>query len=262
MRIKTAFFLIFTIASAILFSGCAINGKPKENIEEQKGDIYLQAGTEALLNENTTEALAALIQATKLLPNSASAWNNLGLAYYAKKEPEKAKQAWEKALAIDPSFSDARNNIGAFYLEKRSYTKAEQEFKVVLKDLLYTNAHQTHYNLAIVYLREGKNLLAEQHLRLAVKEKENYCPAWQSLAKLEKEKGNYLQALESLKAATSGICYANPGAHFEIAALYLMAHDKRSAKIKFLEIIEHFPSSLWARKAEANLQLINNTGKQ
>lgn len=263
MRMKTTVFLFFAALLSASILGCSSGQRtPELSKDEQKGNIYLDAGTTALVNSDYTEALRNLLTAEKFLPDSPAVWNNLGLAYYGKNEINKAQNAWERALEIDPKFSDARNNLGAMHLQQNKLKEAEKEFKIVLKDLLYDKIPQTNYNLAIIYLRQGQNLLAEQHLRLAVKENEFYCNAWESLARLKQKEGNTLEALDSWKKSVTGVCYSNPAAHFEIASMYLNAKDAKSTKIKLLEIIEQFPSTQWARKAEAKLQLINETGIQ
>lgn len=232
------------------------NSKPTESKDTKIGDIYLDAGTEALVDGKFTEALGSLLTAVKYLPRSTSAWNNLGLAYAAKQEYGKAKECWLKTLDLDEDFSDARNNLGALYLSQRNYDAAEKEFKLVLKDLIYLKSFQANYNLALIYLAEGKYILAEENLKIAVNSNNSYCPAWERLGYIQKDQGKTVAAQDSFHNAVSGPCYNNPGLHFEIASLLVKSGDMSRAKAKFLEIIQLFPQTEWAKKSEANLNLM------
>lgn len=245
--------------SCFLLVSCAGNSLKSEHAtqEERVGSAYLSAGTQFLYEGNATEALRALLDAAKHMPNSPDVWNNLGLAYHAKNEKNKARESWERAIQIDKNFSDARNNLGAHYLEQGMLSKAEEEFKKVLKDLVYDKIYQTEYNLGLVYYAQKKYLLAEQHIKLSLQQNETYCPAWIRLALLEKDRGSHAQAIEAFHKATTGQCFKNPEAHYKMAESYLQNNDSVHAKSKFIEIIELFPQSEWAKRAESKLNIIN-----
>ena len=245
--------LFFAITS--LLTACS--GTPSAPSKEEKlGQIYFDGGTQDLNSGKFSEALANLLKASKYQPDSAATWNNLGLAYAAKGDTVKARESWQKALSIDSEFSDSRNNLGVLYFSEGKMDASEKEFKLVLKDLLYTKSFQVYYNLALIYLKERKTVQGEQYLKLSLKANKAYCPAWEKMGYLEKERGDYQAALESWRNAVGGTCYNNPELHYNVAGLYAHLHDKEKAKAKYLEIIELFPSSDWAKKAEANLNLM------
>ncbi len=54
--------------------------------------------------------------ALKKAPSSARAWNNLGMAYFARDEFERAREAFRHALAIDPRAPRARENLHALQI--------------------------------------------------------------------------------------------------------------------------------------------------
>lgn len=183
-------------------------------------------------------------------------WTDLGIAYAGKQENARAEEAWKKALSLDPNYNDARLNLGIYYIGLKRYPEAEKILREAAKDIAYVKRHQVAYQLAVMYLQLGKPLLAEQQLKIAVKENATYCPAWLKLGLLQKERGDYSEAAESLKGSVMGTCYKNPQAHYEIATLYLKARETQLAKTKLLEIIQLFPTSEWASKAEATLSMI------
>lgn len=254
--------LLLSCCLVLLFSACSLissntvtDAGPSK--EKKISDTYLQAGTLALQNGNYTDALRSLLDAVKYDPNSVDAWNNLGLAYYGKQQPVLARESWEKALKLNPKYSDARSNLGSMHLQLGQYDKAEKEFKTVLQDLVYDKLHQVHFNMAILYMRKNQWLQAEQSLRLAVQDNSNFCAAWSQLGQLYQRKGDSPAALDAYQNSIRGSCYAAmPEAHYEIAQLYLKQRDLPNAELKLRELVERFPKTEWALKAQDNLSSI------
>lgn len=246
---------LFLAAVALFFgNGCA--SQTAQNLKDKKGDIYFSAGTEALMAGNYAEALGSLQEAVRYMPNSAPAWNNLGLAFAGKGEDGRAEESLMRALKADPKFTDARANLGALQIKLKRRKEAEKNLKEVLKDLVYPRVAQTHYNLSVIYGEWRRPLLAEQQLKLALKADDRYCSAWYQLGMIQKERGEYEKAGVSLEKSVEGQCFKNPRAHYEISALYLKTKETARAKSKLLDIIQLFPESDWARKAEITLNMI------
>jgi type IV pilus assembly protein PilF len=245
---------LLTLCVAIVLVGCATGNSL--SVREKKADIYFNAGTEDLRAGRNTEALSSLLQAVKLMPDSPNYWNNLGLAYNGKKEFLKAEESWKKALSVDSEFTDAKVNLGSLYLNQKKLRESELLFRDALKDLVYPHAAQIHYNLSLLYSQWKKAPLVEQQLRLAVKNNDSFCPAWYLLAKIEKDRGDFVSAEKSFTKAVSGTCFNNPEVHYEISSLHLKNKEMVKAKAKLIEIIQLFPQSDWAKKAEITLNMI------
>lgn len=247
-------FTLCVLASAIA-TGCA--SKPSgPSANERRADALLQEGVDALQRKSYTEALRSLLEANKFNPKSALIWTDLGVAYAGKTELAKAEECWRKALQIDATHNDARLNLGVLYLNNKHYPEAERLLKEAAKDIAYQNADQVAFQLARLYLIQNKPLVAEQQLKVAVRDNASNCGAWMKLSSIQQERGDYAEAAQSMKGATMGVCYKNPRAHFELATLLLKAHDVPQAKSKLLEIIQLFPTSEWAEKSEATLNMI------
>lgn len=60
------------------------------------------------------ETVRPLTKALEYHPDAANTWYYLGNLWYQKR-PEKARQAWEKAVEIDPSFAMALRNLGWYW---------------------------------------------------------------------------------------------------------------------------------------------------
>lgn len=230
---------------------------PAPSANERKSDAKLQEGVDALQRQAYPEALRALLEANRYNPNkSALVWTNLGVAYAGLGENGKAEEAWRKALQINPAHHDARLNLGILYLDRQHFAEAERIFKEASKDLAYPKHDQVAYQLARLYAIENKPLLAEQQLKIAARENPANCGAWMQLGFMQKERGDYAEAAASMKGASSGVCYKNPQAHYELATILLKNQEIPQAKSKLLEIIQHFPSSEWAVKSEETLNMI------
>ncbi len=252
---KTSVLAICTALGIGFFSGCAGTSNSL-SVKERKAEIYFDAGTEDLRARRFTEALASLIQAVKLDPDAPNYWNNLGLAYAGKNEFPKAEESWKKALSLNPQFTDSKVNLASLYVRQKKFRDGELLYRDALKDLVYPNIAQIHFNLALLYAEWKKTPLIEQHLHLAVKSNDGHCGAWYRLGLIQKNRGDYNAAEKSLTKSISGMCFNNPEAHYEISALHLKARDTNKAKAKLIEIIQLFPQSDWAKKAEVTLNMI------
>ncbi|NUM89406.1 MAG: tetratricopeptide repeat protein [Bdellovibrionales bacterium] len=239
---------------ALALPGCA--GKSARQ-NERVGEVYLSNGTQMLLEGDSTQAITALTMATRYLPRSHEAWNNLGLAFAAQKEWVRAQRAWEKALKLKPDFSDAQVNYGSLLFRKGRFNEAEKEFRKVLEDMAYSKMFQVRYNLGLVALKKKNLIAAESEFLSATRLNETFCPAWAQLAQIQKDKGELRQAEQSFQRSVKGTCFPDPAAHFEIASIHVKTGDMARAKSKFLEIIQFFPDSEFARLAEQNLALMN-----
>jgi Tfp pilus assembly protein PilF len=236
------------------FAGCS-SSKP-DSEKANRAQVLMIAGIESLEKREYAAALRVLQDASKLEPKNPELFSNMGVAYMGKEEPNRAEESFKKALSLDKDFNDARLNLGVLYIRQKRYPEAEQTLRAAAKDLAYDKGFQVAFQLANLYLELNRPLLAEQQLKVAVRENPSFCPAWFRLGLIQKERGDYLEAAKSLSTSLKGICYKNPQAHYEIASLYIKANEVPIARKKLLEIIQLFPSSEWAEKSEITLNMI------
>lgn len=77
-------------------------------------EAYVNRGNSYFLAGRFDQAIADYQKSLSLgLAKAHVAWYNIGLAYDAKKEPDKAREAYEKALEIYPDFAAARAKLDA-----------------------------------------------------------------------------------------------------------------------------------------------------
>lgn len=72
---------------------------------------YYAAGTEALERGESRQAIEALEQAARLMPNASEIQNHLGLAYWADARPDDAQRALARAVELDCDNEAARINL-------------------------------------------------------------------------------------------------------------------------------------------------------
>jgi tetratricopeptide (TPR) repeat protein len=83
-------------------------------IDASVGEAYLNRGNSYYLSGQYDSALADYDSALANNVNKPwAAWYNIGLAYEAKKDKQKAREAYEKALELNPSFSPARVKLAS-----------------------------------------------------------------------------------------------------------------------------------------------------
>jgi tetratricopeptide (TPR) repeat protein len=90
-----------------------------------------------------------LEKAVKILPSFASAYTQMGVAYYRMKNYEKAIENYNKAATLRPSDAITLNNIGTVYFEWGKYREAAEKFQQALQvDPRYVDGYM---NLGSVY---------------------------------------------------------------------------------------------------------------
>ena len=106
-----AFAIARAVAVAALLLGVA---QPVRADARSDAKSQVDFGIKVAQNGLWNEALYRWQKATELDPTYAAAWNNLAIAYEHEGKFEEAKQAYEKALALDPKNLMIRQNYDLF----------------------------------------------------------------------------------------------------------------------------------------------------
>ncbi|MEZ4851230.1 MAG: tetratricopeptide repeat protein [Bacteroidia bacterium] len=134
-----------------------INCFLQENWIENKDHLsFLYLGRGVLLgnDNNHDSAIWAFEKAIELKPASASALNNLGVAYYYQKKFDLAIEYSKKAIEIQPYYPDALNNLGNAYSNQQKYVEAIAAYEKAIK--LKPDDASTFNNLGAVYYSQKK----------------------------------------------------------------------------------------------------------
>jgi Tfp pilus assembly protein PilF len=105
LRRLTVFSVVILLTAPVAARAQNDRGKSKQQVE---------FGIKVAQNGLWNEALYRWEKATQLDPSYAAAWNNLAIAYEHEGKFEQAKQAYEKALALDPKNLMIRQNYDLF----------------------------------------------------------------------------------------------------------------------------------------------------
>lgn len=239
--------LLFTVISFVFLMTSCSSGQ-KQN-SDKKAELFYTYGTQKMIDKDYTQALEALENANQLKPNDTKTLNNLGLAYYFKNRPEKAKNYILKAIKLDPKNSDARNNLASIYFKEGKIDLAEKQYKEVLKDLVYRYSYRVKYNLSLIELKRGNNEKAKKYLNEVVGYTLDYCPAPYQLGLILRKEGKITEAIKNFNIAKTGQCKDQPAAFFELGKTYQTLGEDKKALVEFNHIIEAFPRTPYAKKS-------------
>ncbi len=237
----------------LLVISCASNKKEKTPAQK-KAEIHYNQGTKELVNKDYTSALTHLIEANALSPDDARILNNLGMAYYFKGSTDRGIRYIKRSLEVNPKNTDARLNLATIYMNRKNYSEAEKQYKTILEDLTYPKQQRTHYNLGVLYSKQGLYRQAFDQFNKSLKIDETYCPANFQLGLTQYKQRNFKRAYEFFKDASLGECYKLPEPQFYQALSLIKINNLPLARLKFEEIAERFPRSDYARKS---LQYLN-----
>lgn len=81
--------------------------------------------------DNRQQAIIQALKVVELVPDSASAYNNLGNAYFRLGQFEAAKTAWDRALQLEPSRSAYTNRGLAYYYDGQFEEAARMQLKAI-----------------------------------------------------------------------------------------------------------------------------------
>lgn len=119
------------------------------------------------------EALGFLRAAVALRPGSPGARLNLGKALLAFKMPDEALVAFEEASRLKPNYATAWKNIGAALCDpKRDFEGSISATRKALS--LRPDDPELHYNLGLALFRQGKMKEAEDALRESLRQKPDF----------------------------------------------------------------------------------------
>lgn len=88
---------------------------------------------ESEIHGNFDAAIKEYEKVVELRPDSAEAYNNLGVAEKRKGELDKAADAFNKALERKPEYGAALSNRGWIFAEENKWAEARQDFERALK---------------------------------------------------------------------------------------------------------------------------------
>lgn len=249
---------LLLIALAVSISACASKA---DQTKKRQSELYFGAGTQSLMSQDYTDALANLLKANQLDPENPGILTNLGMAYYFKGERDLAVTTLKKSIDINEDNSDARINLASIYFNDGDYTNSERIYKEILKDLTYEKQARTYYNLGLIEVRRQRTAEAVNYFKKSIKEETSYCPAYFQLGLLQFGNNQFQSANKNFREATMGTCYETPAAHYYQALTLTKLRRFNDARMKFDEIDAKFSKTEYAAKARSKMNELNEIEK-
>lgn len=234
-----------TLMALFLLVSCGTN-KPRKTENEKKADLYYSYGTSNLINKKYTDALNNLMKAATFSPDDSRIHNNLGMAYYFKKDTKSAIKHVKKAIDLDENNHDALVNLASIYYNLKRFKLAEKYYKEVQGRITYKFQYRVLYNLALLEFKKGDSLKTLSYLSDAIKENPDYCPAHYLEGRVFEAQRNFERAYESFKNSYQGPCYNNPAPHFKAGSMLAKTGKFLDARLKLNEVVERFPTSQYS----------------
>jgi len=100
-------------------------------------------------------------------PNFSLAYNNLGIALYAKGKNQEAVSHYKMAIKTKPAHAKAYYNLGIALKNERKYEEAISHYKMAIR--IHPDFANAHYNLGIILLQRGEMKKAIHSFRKAVR---------------------------------------------------------------------------------------------
>jgi serine/threonine protein kinase/tetratricopeptide (TPR) repeat protein len=203
--------------------------------------------------ENVSSAIALFSSALERDPQYVSAYAGLGEAYWATynatyepKWMDLAKQACERAVALDSESGEARSCLGRVYASIGRYEEAVQQFqRAVQTDPTNDGAYR---GLASVYERLGRLAEAENTYRLAVQVRPEYWAGYGWLGSFYSHQARYSEAANEFKRAIA-LAPDDPHGYRSLGGVYIFMGEYAKA----IEVLRHAITLFPTAEAYSNL---------
>lgn len=273
-HIGITYFLLNDYSKAIIHLKGSVEYENKKSIENRKiscfntlGNVYVKIGDYPSALQYYLEALKILEIANNDFAVMSRVINNIGIIYTELKNPDKAIEFYNRALAISGQTKDKQlkstllSNLGICYLDKSDFNKAENYFYKGLEVIgSESNAAKAYIlnNLGTIYLHHDKFDLAMSHFRESllinktISDVSGIVNAYGNIAKVHREKSDYKPALEYFN---KGLALAQqytlktpiPWIYKDISETYKLLNRPKEA-LKYYELYEQQKDSLFNKE--------------
>jgi Tfp pilus assembly protein PilF len=197
MRAKAV--AVVTICASLAF--CASSQAKLQRAREKDPKYQYNLGLFYLNQNDVDNAMKYFVKALSLDTRFYLAWNAMGLAHSMRGRLDEAAKAYEKCLEIDPQFAEAHNNLGTVYQEMKMIDKAEAEFRKALSDLTYQNRELPYFNLARLYVLQGRLDEALDYVQKSIQIKPRLAMAYNLRGQIYEKMNKLDDAVSSYEAA-------------------------------------------------------------
>lgn len=188
------------LLAGLLLSAVAAGGQAKPDAE-----LRFNQGVQHLREGRVDMAIESLKAAVKEDGKNAYFQKGLGQAYAAKRDWDRAAEAFRKALELNPYYVDVRNDLGTTLLLAGHREEGKKELLAAFNDPLCPAPEMTARNLGQAYFEEKSYNEAYNWFRTAAQRNKRYADAYLGLADTLVALGRVDEALAALEAADKEI---------------------------------------------------------
>ncbi|MDI6797435.1 MAG: tetratricopeptide repeat protein, partial [Desulfatibacillaceae bacterium] len=208
----------------------------------------------ALISEaKYRQALQRLNEAKALDDRDPKLYYNYGLVYLALEQPELAAEQFTQALHRDANYSAAKNNLGLAYGAMGQWDKAIPLFEELATNLLYVNPQQPMLNLGWIYFNKQEYEKSAQYYLKAIEYQPDYAQAWRGLGRTYLAMGRINDAAQALEKAVE-IAPFFAGAMLDLGQAYVALGMPQKARQAWQRAAEVEPQSREAAQARDLLE--------
>jgi Tfp pilus assembly protein PilF len=234
------------------FLGCAPSQSGSElrmGTPEQQMEASINLGRVLLMQNDIAGALTGLAKAERIDPNNVEVLTYTGLAFYSRRDFDKAIDYYLRAINLDPAKTDIHNNLGLVYMEQGKYDQAISEFENCLRDPTYARPWLPQFNLASVAQAQGKLADAEEMYNKLLALSPQYAPPYYRLGGIYYDRGENEKAIDYLSSAVKlDPSYAD--AYYLLAQAYEKAGKKDDAAEAYGQVVVLSPNTPRAIEAQ------------
>ncbi|MBF0226780.1 MAG: tetratricopeptide repeat protein [Desulfobacterales bacterium] len=226
---------LIVVVLIILLSACTsttkkLHNEDRANASKNLGEAYLAQG-------DYSSALRELLKAEQISPKPDSfIQNDLGLAYMGKGSLDLSIQHFKKAVEIKPDYAPAKNNLGTAYIANQEWDKAIVVLKELSIDLLYATPHYPLSNIGLAYYNKKDYVSAEEYYKKALQLHPDFLIAINGLGRTYIALYKFKEAIDTLKKGIE-ISPRYPMFHFEIGRAYKYIHQYNDAELELKQAI-------------------------
>lgn len=182
---------------------------------------------------------------------SARAFTQLGMAYSAAGDLDRAIAQYRSALALQPDFRDAHLNLGTALGRQGKLDDALREFTIAVD--LDPGLAEAHQNLGLALASKGRRDEAAQQFRLAIAARPDFADAHNSLGSVLSDQGRLDEALRAFEAALR-LDPRRPDYYFNDALALYRRGDRARAIAQLEQALALDPGFAPARRMLADLK--------
>ena len=168
-RVQVPYYILSIVC--LLFLGLVFNLAMLGAFIKASTDTLEQHAHAALMQRNFKKAAQLYHVVTLVSPKRVEAWDNLGSAYEGEHDPDKAIDAYQRALALYPTDLLAWDGLGHAYQQEKQYEQAIAAYQELIKiNPLDSHAQST---VGRLFLRTHRYPEAVAQLEAAVSVSQN-----------------------------------------------------------------------------------------